>query len=64
MPHIGNETIVQIRSILRRIRNRITEDYEIPVSDRERKIEINNNLDIIIGGVHLDWGKSKNLHPY
>lgn len=64
MPHIGNETLVQIRSILRRIRNRITEDYEIPVSDRERKIEINNNLDIIIGGVHLDWGKSKNLHPY
>ena len=62
--HVENDTLVQIRNILRRIRNRITEDYEIPFSDRERKIEIINNSDIIIGGVYIDWGKSKNLHPY
>ena len=63
LQHATNAQVIQIKNILSRISNRLSENYVFEFSDDQLKIEVSENYSISIGGQIIDFGhKGKVSH--
>lgn len=57
----SQDYIIQIKNILKRISDRVRENYEFILTDEQLKVQINENYDLFIGEQKIDFGPKEGV---